>query len=122
MDRIPVSMGPRQHRKPRKKPSKPENPTHPSLGTTIALARAERGINRENLAKRAGLSPEIIQKLEYGSSSNPRLLTLRKIAKALEIPLTDLLPQDDWPRASVGEFLEQTALERINRRQRSRFD
>lgn len=107
---------PYQHQKPRKKPSKPKNPTHPSLGTAITLARVERGIKRDKLAEKAGLSTEIIQKLEYGSSSNPRLLTLRKIAKALEMPLTDLLPQDDWPRTSVEEFLEHTTLDRLNRR------
>lgn len=95
---------------------------HRDLGPTIARARAARHLRRDSLAAKAGVSKEIIQKLEYGSSDNPRLSTIRKIAKALGMPLADLLPQDDWPRRSVEEYLEDTALERINRTQRSRFD
>lgn len=87
---------------------------HPTLRSILALARAARGLDRRQLADKSGLSCEIIQKLEYGSSDNPRLVTLRKIAKALHIPVANLLPQDEWACHSVGEFLEQTALERIN--------
>src|SRR5579884_2471128 len=79
---------------------------HPGLALRISTARAARHLRREELAAMASLSPAILQKLEYGSSNNPRLATLRSIAKALRIPLTALLPPDDWtyqPTRKMGD-------------------
>jgi transcriptional regulator with XRE-family HTH domain len=60
------------------------------LGKRIQALRAERGITQERLARRAGLSRAYLARLEIGRH-NPPILTLVKIAKALKVPVRDLL-------------------------------
>lgn len=45
--------------------------------------RAQRGISQRELARMAGLSPTTVSQLENGLG-NPRLNTLKKLAKAME--------------------------------------
>jgi len=48
-------------------------------------------MTQEQLAKKANLSVKYLQNLESCSPKNPTLLTLEKIAKALNISIGDLL-------------------------------
>ncbi|GAB3942075.1 hypothetical protein GCM10028828_07970 [Corynebacterium tapiri] len=59
--------------------------------------RAARGVSQGHLAELAGLSRNVISNLERnetsaGSSSDPRLSTIYRLAKALSVPPFVLLP------------------------------
>ncbi len=69
------------------------------LGRNLAARRQVAGVSQEKLAHRAGISTFTYRKLENGESNpgtpaNPRLRTLVMIARALEIPLAELLPEE----------------------------
>jgi XRE family transcriptional regulator, master regulator for biofilm formation len=48
-------------------------------------------MTQEDLARRAKLSRGYLAKLEAGHNKNPSLLVLGRLAKALGVPLTELL-------------------------------
>jgi transcriptional regulator with XRE-family HTH domain len=62
---------------------------------TIAVAlkrlRERKGISQLALAKRAKVAQAYIWELEAGQKKNPGIETLRKLAKALGVPVTELL-------------------------------
>jgi transcriptional regulator with XRE-family HTH domain len=66
----------------------------------IKELRERRGMTQEQLAKRAGVSQGYIAKLEPSSrprkaktvrKANPSLPTLRRLARALGVPVTEML-------------------------------
>lgn len=66
----------------------------------IKELRERRGMTQEQLAKRAGVSQGYIAKLEPSSrpgrakavrKANPSLPTLKRLARALGVPVTELL-------------------------------
>jgi transcriptional regulator with XRE-family HTH domain len=70
------------------------------LGTVIKELRERAGLTQEQLAKRAGVSQGYIAKLEPSNRpgqrktvrrANPSLPVLKRIAKALGVPVTELL-------------------------------
>ena len=56
----------------------------------LAKLRKAQGLSRYELAKLAGVSRVYVAKLEAGRS-DPTVGMLQKLAKALGVPLTDLL-------------------------------
>lgn len=58
------------------------------LGKHIAKAREAKGLSGAELARRCFLDRQSIARLEHGKT-NPTVLTLVKISKALEISLED---------------------------------
>jgi transcriptional regulator with XRE-family HTH domain len=60
------------------------------LTTTIKRLRKRRKLTQQGLAVRAGLTLGYIARLEIGMH-DPRLGTLRKLAKALGVKVTELL-------------------------------
>jgi transcriptional regulator with XRE-family HTH domain len=62
-----------------------------TIGERIKIARRERAITQEELAERAGCSPDIIRKLEQGKRTRANISTLTKIANGLGITLSELL-------------------------------
>lgn len=56
----------------------------------LKALRQERELSQEALARKVGVSREYIARLETGKH-DPPLSTLEKIAKALGVPVTDLL-------------------------------
>ena len=60
------------------------------LGKQIQTLREERRLTQDALARRVGLSRAYLARLEIGRHNAP-ILTLAKIAKALKVPITDLL-------------------------------
>lgn len=60
-----------------------------AIADKIKLSREHFGISQAELAKRSGLSEISIRKYEKGDRT-PKAETLRRIAKALEVPLSEL--------------------------------
>lgn len=53
--------------------------------------RTRKGLTQERLARRAGVTKFYISQLETGLRQNPSLPVLRRLAKALGVPVTELL-------------------------------
>ena len=53
--------------------------------------RRLRGLSQRELAEKAGVSPATVYELEVGKRPTPRPSTLRKLAVALEVEISDLL-------------------------------
>lgn len=55
------------------------------LGDRVARLRRRRGLTQEELAERAGVSVELVRKLEQGRRRSVRLGTLQGLARALDV-------------------------------------
>jgi transcriptional regulator with XRE-family HTH domain len=64
------------------------------LGRKIRLGRKRAGLTQEELAARVFLTPESISNIER-SLKEPGIKTLRSLAKALGVPLSELLDQSE---------------------------
>ncbi len=64
-----------------------------ALGERVFVWRLSMGMSRSTLAEKAGVSPDYIYRLEQGWA-NPRITTVRAIAKALETTAAELLDLD----------------------------
>ena len=61
------------------------------LATMLKMKRREKGLTQDELAKRAKLTKPYLSQLENGVRKNPSLPALKRIAKALGVPVTELL-------------------------------
>ena len=61
------------------------------LSTNLKKLREKKGLSQDRLAKLADIANNTIIKIEQGTNVNPRLDTLKKIAKALDISVDDLI-------------------------------
>lgn len=61
------------------------------LRQVIKKLRMEKGLSQKALAKRIGVTDAYITMLETGVRKNPSLAVLRRLAKALGVPVTELL-------------------------------
>ncbi len=75
-------------------------PPDATIGDRLRRLRAERGLTQEQLAERAGLSVDMIKKLEQGQRQSARLTTLVALADALDVTLAELT--DKRPRLDGG--------------------
>lgn len=57
----------------------------------LKTLREGKGLSQVDLAKKASVGRTYIVKLESGDKKNPSLDTLKKLAKALGVPVTELL-------------------------------
>lgn len=57
----------------------------------LAKIRKERGLTQEGLARKANISYHTVIKLESGGIKNPKIETVIKLAKALEISIDELI-------------------------------
>ena len=86
-----------------------------SIGERIRSLRQERGFSLTQLAAQAGLSKGYLWSLERGGATRPSVVVLEQIARALGVPVGDLLespPIGDEPRAEdlpagLREFAEE---------------
>jgi len=53
--------------------------------------RKEAGWSQQKLAEKAGLSYNVITKIEQGAAKNPNIKTMIKLANAFEISLDELV-------------------------------
>jgi len=61
------------------------------LGATIHRMREERGLTQLGLAKRARVSQAYLSQLEAGQKSNPAVAIVQRLARALGVPIQDLV-------------------------------
>lgn len=79
----------------------------------LVRIRKMRKLSQVQLAHRSGVSQQAISKLEQGKSS-PSEYTIRQLATALRVPLTDLLvEQQKKPTADEGDGLKHDIINRI---------
>jgi transcriptional regulator with XRE-family HTH domain len=61
------------------------------LGRMIQRLREDKGLSQRQLAARAGVTNGYVSQLEAGDKKNPSLAVLPRLAKALGVPVTELL-------------------------------
>lgn len=61
------------------------------LPKNLKKIREEKGLSQDRLAKLADLANNTIIKIEQGENINPTLDTLKKIAKALDVKVDNLI-------------------------------
>jgi transcriptional regulator with XRE-family HTH domain len=72
-------------------------PGETTLGQRIQAVRKRCGLTQSELARAASVSPSLIRKLEQGEINDTRLETAHKIAAALGVPTSALVPGGDAP-------------------------
>jgi transcriptional regulator with XRE-family HTH domain len=65
------------------------------IGDILKRKRLDFGLTQRELEGRSGVTQSMISKIEGGSADNVSIDVLRKLAKALNTPLIDLLPEED---------------------------
>ncbi len=63
------------------------------IAQNIKKYRKKKGVSQDKLSKLAGVTYNTIIKIESGATTNPRVETLRLIAKALDVTVDSLLNQ-----------------------------
>jgi len=61
------------------------------ISENLKKLRDKKGYSLEKVARLADLSLNTIVKIENGVNQNPTIETLTRIAKALEVPIEDLI-------------------------------
>ena len=71
------------------------------IGKRIRALREERGLTQREVARRAGLTPSGVGFIEHGQTRNPSAETVVAVARALGVPVEELLrepvPLDEAP-------------------------
>ena len=62
-----------------------------TLATVLRTLREEQDITQEQLAKRARIARTYVTLLESGRKKNPSLDILKRLARALDVPVGELL-------------------------------
>ena len=62
-----------------------------NLAKNLRKMRETKGLSQERLARLAEVANNTIVKIEAGKNKNPTLDTLKKIARALEVSVDDLI-------------------------------
>ncbi len=83
----------------------------PPVGKRLARLRRERGLTQEELAERAGVSADIVRKLEQGARASARLATLAALARALGARTGELFQSPPGVRQGerVSPYLPEVA-------------
>lgn len=63
-----------------------------SIGTRIIQLRNQKGLTQQELSQRTGLAPSYVSRIE-NRHLEPRPQTLRKIAAALEVPISEIFQE-----------------------------
>ncbi len=63
-----------------------------NLATRLASAMHHAGVGSAALARQAGVSTSFIQDILHGKSQHPSVIRMVKVANALRVPMTALLP------------------------------
>ncbi len=69
----------------------PPSPPNCTFSKIVKQLREKTGLSQEKLAQLADVSNNTIINIEAGKQNNPTIETLKKIAKALEVGVDDLI-------------------------------
>jgi transcriptional regulator with XRE-family HTH domain len=92
-----------------------DNRLESALGQVVREFRKRAGVGISELARRAGLSPGMVSKIENGAIS-PSLASIRALARALQVPVTSLFREFDeitdvtFVRAGEGTLVHRDGL------------
>ena len=64
-----------------------------TIAKNIKKYRGKMDISQDKLSKLAGITLHTITKIESGATSDPRIETVKKIAKALNVTLDELIKE-----------------------------
>ena len=76
-----------------------------SLGDRVRQARARRGMTRKSLARDSGVSERYLAQIETGQG-NLSILLMVQIARALDLPLQELLREGPEPPVDLAHTVE----------------
>lgn len=62
-----------------------------NLAKNVEKLRKQKGLSQEKLARLADVANNTIIKMESGENKNPTLETLRKVAKAFDVSVDELI-------------------------------
>ena len=62
-----------------------------NIAKIVKRLREKAGLSQEKLARLADVSNNTIINIEAGKQDNPTIDTLKKVAKALNVPIEDLI-------------------------------
>ena len=62
-----------------------------NLANNIMRLRKQKGLSQEKLARLSDVANNTIIKMESGENNNPTLETLRKVAKAFDVSVDNLI-------------------------------
>jgi transcriptional regulator with XRE-family HTH domain len=65
--------------------------TNQNLANNIKKLREAKGLSQEKLARLADVANNTLIKMESGENQNPTLNSLKKVAKALEVSVDDII-------------------------------
>lgn len=80
-----------------------------TIGEIIEQARLSKGLNRSELARKAGISVTQIKRIELDETQNVGIETLSDICRALNIPLEKLINADK-PKVNLRAMSELLSL------------
>jgi transcriptional regulator with XRE-family HTH domain len=92
-----------------------DNRLESALGQVVREFRKRAAVGISELARRAGLSPGMVSKIENGAIS-PSLASIRALARALQVPVTSLFREFDdvtdatFVRAGEGTLVHRDGL------------
>jgi XRE family aerobic/anaerobic benzoate catabolism transcriptional regulator len=76
-----------------------------AIGRLVRLSRAKRGMTRRQLAQASGASERYLAQIE-GAQGNPSVIILASIARALDVPIIELIPRSNGPTAAMAQILD----------------
>ncbi len=62
-----------------------------NIAKTVKRLQEKAGLSQEKLARLADVSNNTLINIEAGKQDNPTIDTLKKVAKALSVPIEDLI-------------------------------
>ncbi len=92
-----------------------------TIGERIRNARKNAGLTQKQLGEKCGINEANIRKYESGRQ-NPKYETLQKIASALEIPLSQILPINEQIGLAALDYLSPETNEGRSRQLHLSFD
>ena len=76
-----------------------------AIGRLLRLSRAKRGMTRRQLAQASGASERYLAQIE-GGQGNPSVIILASIARALDVPIIELIPRSNGRTAAMAQILD----------------
>jgi len=76
-----------------------------AIGRLVRLSRAKRGMTRRQLAQASGASERYLAQIE-GGRGNPSVIILASIARALDVPIIELIPRSNGRTAAMAQILD----------------